>query len=129
MTLKNTIIASGQSGANCVVATGSFGSLLSSGYNLSSEGTCTPYLNQPTDLNNENPNLGPLADHGGPTLTVLPNLPSKAIDAIPNGTNGCGTTLTTDQRAAPRPINGQCDIGAVEAGWLYLHLWLALLQR
>jgi len=52
-----------------------------------------------------------------------------AIDAVSNGTNGCGTTLTTDQRGAPRPINTMCDIGSVEAGWPFPRLWLALARR
>jgi hypothetical protein len=132
-------VASGLSGANCYEDPGSFGNLLSNGYNLSNEGTCTPYFNQTGDVNNENPNLGPLANNGGPTFTRLPNPPSAAIDAIPNGTNGCGTTLTTDQRGAPRPINGLCDtpaplagqvrVGAVEAGWVNARPWLALVRR
>ena len=81
--------------------------------------------------------LAPLTYNGGartgvagdPLLTLMPRAGSPVIDAIPNGTNGCGTTLTTDQRGAPRPINGKCDIGAVEYGWLYSHLWLAFIRR
>jgi hypothetical protein len=126
LSLQNSILASGLSGANCVEESGS---LVTEGYNLSSDATCTPFFNLPTDLNNANPDLGPLADNGGPTLTLMPNPPSPAIDAIPFGVNGCGTTLTTDQRGAPRPIHGQCDIGAVEYGWLYRYLWLALVRR
>jgi hypothetical protein len=50
---------------------------------------------------------------------------SPAIDAIPLGTSGCGTTITTDQRGFPRPIGGRCDIGAYERGvFLYLPLIL-----
>jgi len=67
---------------------------------------CRPFVS------NENPNLGHLANNGGPTFTRVPNPPSMAIDAIPNGTNGCGTTLTTDLRGAPRPINRRCDTPA-----------------
>jgi predicted outer membrane repeat protein len=128
-TLRNSLIVSGLSGANCYEDPGSFGSLVSAGYNLSNEGTCTPYFNQPGDVNNQNPNLGPVANNGGPTLTQLPIPPSPAIDAIPFGTNGCGTLLTTDQRGAPRPINGLCDRGAVEAAWPFPRLWLALVRR
>jgi hypothetical protein len=57
-----------------------------------------------------------LADHGGPTLThaLIPGSP--AIDAIPSGTHGCGTTNYGDQRgtARPQPAGGPCDIGAYE---------------
>jgi plastocyanin len=57
-----------------------------------------------------------LADHGGPTLTHALVPGSPAIDAIPWGTNGCGTTLISDQRdkARPQPAGGNCDIGAYE---------------
>lgn len=55
------------------------------------------------------PLLGPLADNGGPTLTLLPTALSPAIDqgapAICNG---------TDQRGITRPQGAACDIGAVE---------------
>jgi len=129
LTLKNSLVASGPSGANCYEDSGSFGSLVSQGYNLSNEGTCAPYFNQTGDVNNHNPNLGPLANNGGPTFTQLPSAPSLALDAIPPGANGCGTTLTTDQRGAPRTIHGQCDIGAVEAGWPFPQLWLPLVRR
>jgi hypothetical protein len=55
-----------------------------------------------------NPQLGPLADNGGPTQTLAPQSGSPAIDA---GAAGCPAT---DQRGAPRV--GPCDIGAVEFG-------------
>ena len=63
-----------------------------------------------------NPLLGPLADNGGPTLTMAPGPASPAIDA------GSASGLTTDQRGLPRPSNilgvpnvsGGADIGAVE---------------
>jgi len=61
------------------------------------------------------PLLGALADHGGPTQTLLPGSGSPAIDA---GTNtGCPSQ---DQRSASRPRDGDgngsaiCDVGAVE---------------
>ncbi len=59
--------------------------------------------------------LGPLADNGGPTLTYLPLPGSPLVDAAGNG------CPASDQRGAPRPIDGDddtavaCDAGAVEA--------------
>jgi len=53
------------------------------------------------------PQLGPLADNGGLTLTHLPPAGSPAVNA---GGTFCPTT---DQRDLPRPV-GACDIGAVE---------------
>ncbi|MGZ0167023.1 MAG: beta strand repeat-containing protein, partial [Planctomycetales bacterium] len=57
------------------------------------------------------PNLGPLADNGGPTQTQLPNVGSPAING---GANALG--LTEDSRGyTPRAQGGQEDIGAFES--------------
>jgi hypothetical protein len=57
--------------------------------------------------------LGPLQNNGGPTLTMRPMSGSPAIDGgNPRGCEGEGTTLTYDQRLAPR--NVPCDVGSVE---------------
>lgn len=64
------------------------------------------------------PLLGPLADNGGPTQTMVPGPTSPAIDA------GSASGLRTDQRGLPRPTNLRevpnaddgADIGAVEIG-------------
>ncbi|HSI87587.1 MAG TPA: carboxypeptidase-like regulatory domain-containing protein, partial [Pyrinomonadaceae bacterium] len=60
------------------------------------------------------PLLGPLAYNGGSTHTHLPQAGSPLINAIPSGTNDCGTTVTTDQRGFPRPADGACEKGSVE---------------
>jgi hypothetical protein len=53
------------------------------------------------------PQLGSLADNGGPTQTMLPGQGGSAFDA--------GTcSLPTDQRGARRAQGDFCDIGAVE---------------
>lgn len=55
------------------------------------------------------PQLGPLADNGGPTLTQLPGPASPLLDVL-----DCpGDDL--DQRGVIRPQGSQCDIGSVEA--------------
>jgi CSLREA domain-containing protein len=57
------------------------------------------------------PQLGPLADNGGPTNTRRLSATSPALDA---GTaTGCPAT---DQRGVKRPQGSTCDIGAVELG-------------
>jgi hypothetical protein len=108
--LTNSIIANNPNGGNC--HNSSFPS--SHGYNLDSDGSCR--LTDPTDRPSVDPFLGPLQDNGGPTFThaLLPGSP--ALDAIPWGTNGCGTTLVGDQRwqARPHAVGGACDIGAYE---------------
>ncbi len=52
--------------------------------------------------------LGPIADNGGPTLTMKPTAASSLID---EGGNGCPSL---DQRVKPRPKDDACDIGSVE---------------
>jgi hypothetical protein len=69
------------------------------------------------DLPNTDPLLGPLQNNGGSTCTHALLLGSPAIDRIPFGVNGCGTTITTDHRGQPRPdtCTRLCDMGAYEA--------------
>jgi hypothetical protein len=116
VTLMNSIIANNSIGDDCY---DEFGTLISLGYNLDSDGTCN--LIQPTDWPNRDPGLGPLADNGGPTETHALLVGSTAIDAgEQNCTDGSGTPLLADQRGEPRPIDGNsdgfvaCDIGAYE---------------
>jgi CSLREA domain-containing protein len=60
------------------------------------------------------PNIGTLGNHGGPTQTHVPNIPGPVINAIPAGTNDCGTAVTNDQNLLPRPLGGACEKGSVE---------------
>jgi len=55
-----------------------------------------------------------LKDNGGATQTIALLAGSPGVDAIPSGVNGCGTTITTDQRGVSRPQGSGCDIGAFE---------------
>ena len=66
----------------------------------------------PADTIRANPQLLPLADNGGPTLTHALAAGSPAIDA---GNNLAG--LATDQRGAPfaRSVGAKPDIGAFES--------------
>ena len=55
-----------------------------------------------------NPQLAPLGNYGGPTLTMTPLPGSPAIDVAPF------TTLLTDQRGYSRVFGPAADLGAVE---------------
>ena len=111
LTLTHSLVANHSSG-DC--GNGSTSAVISQGYNLDSDGSCQ--LTALTDRPGVDPLVGPLQGNGSPTLThaLLPGSP--AIDAIPWGANGCGTSLISDQRwqARPQPVGAACDIGAYE---------------
>jgi hypothetical protein len=108
-TLKNTIIANSTAGGNCYQDPGSRTLITSDDFNLSSDDSCMTYFNKLHDRNNTDPQLGPLAKHGGATKTHLPQTGSPAIDA---GT-GSGAP-EADQRSFTRPQGLAVDMGAVE---------------
>ncbi len=68
-----------------------------------------------TNIISADPLLGVLGIYGGNTQTIPLLTGSSAIDALVTGTNGCGTTITFDQRGMSRPQGTGCDIGAYEA--------------
>ena len=99
------------------------------GHNLQFPRTKAPDFNN--DINNlitdppsaiifSDPLLGPLADNGGPTLTMLPGAGSPALNA--GGDVACPGL---DQRGQTRPQGSACDIGAVEVV-LQLYAWPSL---
>jgi len=115
VSFQNTIIADNSGAdADCV------GVLTSQGYNLlqTVSSGCTITGDLTGNLTGVSPNLGPLANNGGPTWThvLLPDSP--AIDA--GNPSGCTDSadppnfLTTDQRGELRPQGAACDIGAYE---------------
>ena len=80
--------------------------------------TCLPSANSllawnspPGNDSFPDPKLGPLADNGGPTLTMALLPGSPAIDA-----GNTSLAPATDQRGFPRPAGLAADIGAFEYG-------------
>lgn len=105
VTLRNSLIAHNTGTLQCNANTATF---TSDGNNLASDDSCG--LTQPGDLPNANPQLGPLQDNGGETLTHALLIGSPAVDAA-NGAH----CLPADQRGMARPAGAACDIGAYEA--------------
>lgn len=119
ITIQNTIVANGitggAAGRNCEIDTAAGAVFTSLGYNLVDDTTCgTPAA---TDIIGQSPQLGPLANNGGPTKTMLPADSAPEVGAIPDATcvaSGVGT----DQRGIARGAgaNSSCTIGSVEVG-------------
>jgi hypothetical protein len=107
VTLKNTIIAN-SAGWNC----DNYGTLNDGGGNLQYGGS-TPDSCGAT-IPTGDPNLGPLADNGGPTWTMALLAGSAALDAADNSTCLNAPVNNLDQRGSPRRMDAQCDIGAFE---------------
>jgi CSLREA domain-containing protein len=89
------------------------GTLLSTGSNVDSDGTC--HFNLDTDHSGVDPMLGPVADNGGPTATRALRPGSPAIDAW-SCTGMDFNEPSIDQRGAARPQGRTCDAGAFEVG-------------
>ena len=123
--VANTLIAANKVssffGEDC------WGSVTSGGYNLIGDGEDCTFSPASGDLigttaNPINPQLSPLQDHGGPTMTHALMAGSQAIDA--GNPAGCsdqeGNLLVSDQRGVARILDGNgdgaaiCDIGAFE---------------
>lgn len=94
--------------------------LTDGGYNVISDETCA--LSAASTVVGD-PQLGPLSDNGGPTLTALHDPTSPAVNIVPTGTSVLWGESTidlcpgeTDQRGGgyPRLVGGACDAGAVE---------------
>jgi len=72
---------------------------------------CEPVLTE-SDRVGIDPQLGPLGEHGGLSMTRLPLDGSPAIDAVADTTSAACPPV--DQRGVLRPQGQRCDAGAVE---------------
>lgn len=118
LTIAGTIIAgdtSTSTGPDCHESPGS--TVTDNGYNLIGN-TTDCFTTVTTDITNTSAVLGPLASNGGPTETLLPQIGSPAINAIPTSTCESAQFLDSstpaDQRGISRPQGGACEIGSVE---------------
>ena len=106
-TVKNSIFANNAAASNIDISE----LVTSANYNHIENAPIT-FIPAANDVLGSDPALGALGNNGGPTQTHVPSV--LVINTIPNGTNGCGTTVTNDQRGVPRPLIGGCDKGSVE---------------
>ena len=120
--LINTLVGDQGLGQDCAGSP-----VTSSGHNLDSDRSCR--LRASGDLTAA-PRLDVLRDNGGPTKTHALLSYSPAIDSA-----GDRLCPTTDQRGAPRPVDGDadgtayCDIGAYELGATLYMLYLPIVLR
>ncbi len=117
VTMRNTIVANNtaSSDPDCVTSSAS---ITSAGYNfIGSPGAACSIAGDTTGDLSGAPELAPLANNGGSTLTHALLAASPAKDA--GNPAGCadesGVALAIDQRGAARVASGRCDIGAVES--------------
>ncbi|RNL62175.1 S-layer family protein [Nocardioides marmoriginsengisoli] len=118
VSLSGSVVA-GNSGHQCNVA------VADGGYNLNSPTAAECGFTAGKNDLFAAPQLGSLANNGGPTTTRLPSATSPLLNKIATGTatgvtdaiTGSAITLCTgsDQRGTSRPQGAKCDIGAVEA--------------
>lgn len=85
-------------------------------YNFEDANSCGFGAGTGDQTNAGSPQLGALANNGGPTQTMAPSASSGLVDKIPASSPCGGVNVTVDQRGLPRPVTaGQsCDIGAYE---------------
>ena len=133
VTTQNTLLASNthRYGINSPVSDDCytyFFTLRSLGFNLiQTLANCTLSGTTFGNITGQDPQLGPLQNNGGATLTRAPATSSPAIDH-----GDSATCPSIDQRGFRRPLDGNhdgtatCDIGAVEIG---LPVYLPLLRR
>lgn len=107
LNLGNTILAN-NSGADCF---NNGGTINASGVNLVGDGSCSI-----AGALSGNAMLAPLANNGGPTMTMALLPGSPAIDTADDNICAAAPVNNLDQRGEPRSIDGKCDIGAFEFG-------------
>lgn len=122
--LKNTIVGDNTVGTGGV-GPDIFGTVNSQDYNHIENLTGATIGGTTTNNSTGDAQLGALANNGGSTLTHLPATGSIVVNSIPNGTNDCGTTITTDQRGVTRPTSGACDKGSVELASAAVPVYIA----
>ena len=109
--VSNSAIGANTAGMDADAGTPSGGSIAAAFSLIGDTGGAT-ITDNGGNLLNTAPQLGALANNGGPTQTMLPLAGSPLIDAGDPAFSG----LSTDQRGYVRIVNGRVDMGATEFG-------------
>ena len=102
----NSVLGDNTAGTDNDVANGTDGGLDLTYSLVESPGAAT-ISDLGGNIFNQDPQLGPLQDNGGPTSTQLPALASPAV-------NTGSSAFAADQRGQSRPVGAAVDMGAVE---------------
>ncbi|MEM7705859.1 MAG: Ig-like domain-containing protein [Pseudomonadota bacterium] len=115
LSLSGAIVANGGSNGDCFTSGAPTVNVTDS---LLEDGSCGVTNGVDGNLI-DSPLLGTLQDNGGPTLTLLPQGDSPAVDSVTSSNGMCGGD-SADQRGLTRPVDANglgdpdCDLGAVE---------------
>ena len=125
LSYTNNLFAGSVSDSDCY----KIGGTVSGTHNLAQVDAPTGYTcgTSGTNYTTGDPQLGALADNGGPTqtLALLPGSPALDAGDVATCTDVSGAG-GIDQRGMPRGAAGKCDIGAYEAGSAYAALTVDL---
>lgn len=110
--LRNSIVADNAAATGRDIS----GTVTSQGYNHVENVSGGTFATLSGDVTGSDPQLAPLGNNGGSTLTHLPMPTSPVIDTIPDGTNDCGGAVNTSQTGVARPQLAGCEKGSVEVG-------------
>jgi hypothetical protein len=90
------------------------GGIQAQGANLDRDGSC------PNFSLHGDPKLAPLAPNIGGRYVMFPQVGSPLIDAALDCQDAFGTTVTDDELGTARPQGSACDLGAVEADYIFV---------
>lgn len=107
--MKNSVVGDNTGGAAPDIS----GGIVSGDYNHVENTTGAVITGTTTNNATGDASLGPFVLFvGGPVH--MPSAASPLVNTIPSGSNGCGTTINTDQRGVGRAQGGACEKGSVE---------------
>lgn len=90
------------------------GGIQAQGNNLDSDGSC------PNFSLHGDPKLAPFAPNVGGRYVMFPQSGSPLIDAALDCQDAFGKTVTDDELGTSRPQGPKCDLGAVEADYIFV---------